>query len=295
MTSTNSSPIVATGHSQIVPFRTVGDGSPLFCFPGAGGNVHIFEEMTAALPEGQPVYAIDMESLCDSEQEFSIEELAPLYLELVRSIQRSGPYYFCGYSFGGLVAYEMAMRLIDEGDSANLVGLLDAANPAMLSNLSQTDAVQFHKTYLVDRLKQYGLNLMQGDIKAFTGRGFAFIVARLGKFFTPAIKSGFRILKRPLPRVFRANDPVFQRAWRSYVPKRYSKSLVVFRVEDRGPEHDLDPSMGWDACVTGGVHIHIVPGGHVDMMSMPSVRVVAEKLATYLDNGSKRNESFGTF
>jgi thioesterase domain-containing protein len=135
MTRNDSSPIVAAGHPLVVPFRTAGDGAPLFCFPGAGGNAHIFEEMTVALPEGQPVYAIDMESLCESEQEFTIEQLAVVYLEVVRSVQRTGPYYFCGYSFGGLVAYEIAFRLIAEGDNVNLVGLLDAANPAMLSNL----------------------------------------------------------------------------------------------------------------------------------------------------------------
>ena len=290
MTHNVLSPIAASGHSLIVPFRTAGAGSPLFCFPGAGGYVDIFREMVAVLPEGQPVYGIDMESLSDIEQRFTIEQLAPICLDLVRTIQSSGPYYFCGYSFGGLLAYEMAVQLIQQDDGANLVALLDASNPAMLSNLSKADAAQFHKTYLTDRLKKYALQLMRGDIKAFTERGSAFIVSRLGKLFTPAIKRGFRIAGRPLPRLIRSNDPVFLNAWRSYVPKRYAKSLVVFRVEDRGPEHDRDQSMGWDTCVTEGVQVHIVPGGHVDMMSMPSVRVIAEKLATYLDNGSNRKE-----
>jgi thioesterase domain-containing protein len=189
----------------------------------------------------------------------------------------------------------MAVRLIDAGESANLVALLDAANPALLSNLSQTDAVQFHKTYVIDRLKKYGLHLMRGDIKAFTRRGLAFIISRLGRFFMPAIKSGFRIARRPVPKMIRSNDPGFLKAWRSYVPKHYAKSLVVFRVQDRGPEYDRDLSMGWDAFAMGGVKVHIVPGGHVDMMRMPSVGVIAEKLATYLDNDTNHEESAGTF
>jgi thioesterase domain-containing protein len=289
MSRNDFTPVGLTGHPLIVPFRADGSGPPLFCLPGAGGSVYIFDEMTAALPPGHPVYVIDMESLCDADREFTVEELAPLYLEAVKTIQGRGPYYLCGYSFGGLVAYEMAVRLLEEGDAANLVGLLDAANPAMLSNLSQAEAANFHKTYLMDRLKRYGRNLLRGDIKAFAGRGSAFIVARLGKFFTPPIKSAFRILRRPLPRVFRANDPIFLKAWSSYVPRRYAGSLVIFRVEDRGPEYDNDPSMGWSACVSGGVQVHIVPGGHVDMMSQPSVRVVAETLATYLDADPNRD------
>lgn len=235
-----------------------------------------------------------MESLCDIKGDFSIEQLAPFYLDVIRGIQKTGPYYFCGYSFGGLLAYEIAIRLIGEGDRADLVALLDAANPAMLSNLSETEAAQFHKTYLIDRLKRYGVQLMRGDIKTFTKRGVAFIVTRVGRFIMPAIKNGLRIAKLPLPEMVRSNDPGFLRAWRAYVPKRYARSLVVFRVQDRGPEHDGDQSMGWDACVGGGVQVHTVPGGHVDMMSMPSVSVIAEKLSTYLDNGSHRKEVVDT-
>ena len=66
----------AKDHSRVVQFRTAGRGSPLFCFPGSGGNVQIFREMVAALPEGQPVYAIDMEWLCETQQDFTIEQLA---------------------------------------------------------------------------------------------------------------------------------------------------------------------------------------------------------------------------
>jgi thioesterase domain-containing protein len=100
-----------------------------------------------------------------------------------------------------------------------------------------------------------------------------------------------------LPVTLRSSDPGFMKAWSSYVPKHYQNSIVCFRVEDRGPEHDRDPSMGWGACAEGGVQVHVVPGGHVDMMSTPSVRVVADNLAAYLDSGSnhKKEPAAGKF
>ncbi len=282
----------AKDHSHIVHFRTAGSGSPLFCFPGSGGNVHIFAEMVAALPEGRPVHAIDMEWLCETQRDFTVKQLAAFCLDQIRKIQKFGPYYFCGYSFGGLVAYEIAMRLVDEGDSVGLVALLDAPNPALISNLSAADSAQFRKTYLADRLKSYGLRLIKGDIKAFVSRGLAFVTSRTGRFFMPAVKTVFLMLKKPLPGILRANDPGFLKAWSSYVPGRYPNSVVCFRVEERGPEHDRDPSMGWDACAMGGVQVHVVPGGHVDMMTMPSVRVIADTLATHFESDSShKNES----
>jgi thioesterase domain-containing protein len=270
-------------HSHLVPLRTSGAGSPLFCFPGSGGDVFIFREMVAALREGQPVYGINMEWLCEAGQEFTVEQVAAFYLDVIRKFQKRGPYYFCGYSFGGLVAYEVARRLSDGDDSARLVALLDTPNPALISNLSEADSAQFRKTYLVDRLKKYSLHLMRGELKSFMSRGLAFVTSRTGRFFMPAIKKAFRIVRQPLPIILRSNDPGFLKAWNSYVPKNYSREIVCFRVEERGPEHAPDPSMGWEACVTGGIQVHVVPGGHVDMMSGPSVCVIADKLADYLD------------
>jgi thioesterase domain-containing protein len=174
----------------------------------------------------------------------------------------------------------------DGDDSASLVALLDTPNPALISNLSEAESAEFRKTYLIDRLRKYGLHLMRGELKSFMGRGLAFVTSRTGRFFMPAVKRAFRIVNRPLPIILRSNDPGFLKAWNSYVPGSYSRGIVCFRVEERGAEHAADPSMGWEACVTGGIHVHVVPGGHVDMMSEPSIGVIADKLADYLGQAS---------
>jgi thioesterase domain-containing protein len=295
MTQSIFDSVAANGRLHIEPLRTSGAGFPLFCFPGAGERAVRFRELTALLPDGQPVYAIDMDSLWEIEHEFTVEQLTGFYLDRIRKIQRSGPYFLCGYSFGGLVAYETATRLIDEGESVGLVALFDTPNPALISSLSVTGAVQFHKTYLIDRIEKYYRMLVRCDFKQMTRSGLAYMASHFGSLFLPAMKIVFRTLNRPLPTVFGAHDSttVFAKAWRSYVPKRYAKSMVFLRVQDRGPEYDHDPTMGWDTYVMGGVQVHIVPGGHLDMMSMPAVRVVAETLAAYLDHGSNRKESAG--
>jgi thioesterase domain-containing protein len=275
----------ARNHVHLVTFRAEGAGCPLFCFPGAGGDVEIFRDLVAALPKGYPIYGIDMRWLCEVAPQVSIGQIAAYYLNLIRNRQK-GPYFFCGYSFGGLVAYEMAVRLsrIGDGEHAQLVALLDAANPAMLSNLSGTQSVQFVGTYFKDRLKKYALDLLRGDLKAFIRRGFVFVFNRTKRLFIRPMKFGCRLLNRPLPRNF-LDDRGFVRAWRTYVPPTYPGRIVCFRVEERGAEYDRDVSMGWNACVQGGVEIHVSPGGHLDMMNMPSVLAIADTLAPYLDGG----------
>ena len=266
----------------IVSLRAVGARPPLFCLPGSGGDVSIFQELAAALPQAQPVYALDMEWLCDLTDDFSVEQVASFYLRIVRTIQPSEPYQFCGYSFGGLVAYEMATQLATGGSNASLVALLDAPNPAQLATLPEADAANYRKTYLIDRLSKYGRDLLQGNIKTFVSRGFVFLSSRSRGLLTPWIKKGFRMIGRPLPAKLRGDDPGFIRAWHSYVPKSHPISIVCFRAQDRGPEHDLDPTMGWAACATAGVATHVVPGKHVAMMRSPSIFAVAAKLDTHL-------------
>ena len=55
----------------------------------------------------------------------SVEAMAADYLREIKERQPNGPYYLCGYSSGGLVAFEIARRLSQSGDEVGLVGLFD--------------------------------------------------------------------------------------------------------------------------------------------------------------------------
>jgi thioesterase domain-containing protein len=51
--------------------------------------------------------------------------MAADYLREIKKRQPNGPYYLCGYSSGGTVAFEIARRLSGSGDEVGLVGLFD--------------------------------------------------------------------------------------------------------------------------------------------------------------------------
>ncbi|MCR5877624.1 thioesterase domain-containing protein [Phenylobacterium sp. J367] len=55
----------------------------------------------------------------------SVGAMAADYLRELKARQPEGPYHLCGYSFGGLVAFEMACRLREAGDEVGLVALFD--------------------------------------------------------------------------------------------------------------------------------------------------------------------------
>jgi thioesterase domain-containing protein/acyl carrier protein len=59
----------------------------------------------------------------------SIEELARDYVGIIRRQQRHGPYWILGYSFAGIVAYEVAQQLRDTGEEIRFLSLIDPYLP----------------------------------------------------------------------------------------------------------------------------------------------------------------------
>lgn len=57
-------------------------------------------------------------------------EIARTHVEQLRTIEPDGPYRLAGWSFGGVLAYEMAQLLIADGSTVDFLGLFDA-NPVI--------------------------------------------------------------------------------------------------------------------------------------------------------------------
>jgi acyl-coenzyme A synthetase/AMP-(fatty) acid ligase/thioesterase domain-containing protein/acyl carrier protein len=116
----------APGSTPLVTLKA-GDGqSPLFFIHGVGGNV--VEILPAARRVTYPgaVIGIRARGVVRGEAPHtSIEAMAADYLTAIKDRQPNGPYYLCGYSSGGLVAFEIARRLSEAGDLVGFVGLFD--------------------------------------------------------------------------------------------------------------------------------------------------------------------------
>lgn len=116
----------APGH--MVPLTPRPDLPKLFAIHAAGGEAHSYIPLSRELASSVAFYAL--QAATDSEA-FApdLEHLAERYLDEIRKVQGSGPYHLAGWSFGGLVAYEIARRLHGAGETvANLV-LIDTHGP----------------------------------------------------------------------------------------------------------------------------------------------------------------------
>src|SRR5262249_40275700 len=116
----------APGSTPLVTLKA-GDGRPpVFFIHGVGGNV--VEILPAARRVTYPgaVIGIRARGIVRGEvPHTSVEAMAADYLREIKARQPRGPYHLCGYSSGGLAAFEIARCLSESGDEVGLVGLFD--------------------------------------------------------------------------------------------------------------------------------------------------------------------------
>jgi thioesterase domain-containing protein/acyl carrier protein len=115
-----------TRYVPLVPLKP-GDGlPPVFFVHGLGGNLAELFPTVLRMTYAGAIIGIQARGLTGEEPPHpSVEAMAAEYLRAVKALQPAGPYYLCGYSFGGLVAFEMARQLWASGDAVGLVGLFD--------------------------------------------------------------------------------------------------------------------------------------------------------------------------
>jgi hypothetical protein len=109
--------------SLLVKIQSGGNKPPFFFLHAdhRGGGFYCLD-LARGLGADQPFYAL---APLDREGDPStIEEMATLYLEVVREIEPRGPYVFGGVCHGGVVAYEMARQLKREGEKVELVVMI---------------------------------------------------------------------------------------------------------------------------------------------------------------------------
>jgi acetoacetyl-CoA synthetase len=113
---------------RFLPFVQLKAGSekpPILIAPGLGGRVNFFQ-LAKHIRTGHPIYGIQSKGTDGMEEPFErVEDMAKFYLGALKELQPHGPYILVGYSFGGLVALEMAQRLSGEGENVALLVLMD--------------------------------------------------------------------------------------------------------------------------------------------------------------------------
>lgn len=239
-----------------------------------------------------------------------IDDMASYYIEALRTVQPRGPYFLGGWSFGGLVAFEMAQQLYKAGHEVALLALLDTVAPISHLQPSIGDSFSFLFSTVARSIWSFLLDYLYLIVASYQGDRFLRIPylnqsadwvrshllslfhlkeLSLSNLITQESKS--QILREltihPMIDIFQANS----QATLSYVPQLYPYQVTLFKSGIQSKTAYQDSSLGWEQFALGGVEVHQIPGNHLTMLRKPHVQVLAEKLQICLNRAVKNLHS----
>ncbi|MEU2995041.1 amino acid adenylation domain-containing protein [Streptomyces griseoincarnatus] len=116
--------------SPMVRLSAGGDARPLFCVHPSGGSASWYMALARALPSHRPVMAFELPGAYGTgKPRGTIEALAEEYLTHLLRTQPAGPYALMSWSYGGLIAFEMARRLAATGHRVDPLILIEPTLP----------------------------------------------------------------------------------------------------------------------------------------------------------------------
>jgi len=253
---------------------------PLFIAHGIGGSLLSFIELAAQLGPEQPVYGLQLPVSIDEQAD--LRTVAANYLGQVRAVQPSGPYHFAGHSSGGLVVFEMACQLSDQGESVGLLALLDC-DP-------NTGKSAHHPFRDWNSLKA-----------SFSRARTAFQLREFGMREVVASRIDYQRIKIKIWRADRSRragralgqveaEGHLALALRDYELRPYPGDVTLFIARDE-PGSNARVTRAWMDRILGSCEALLIPGTHQTILTQPQVislaRETRQKLPKNVEAGAR--------
>lgn len=247
----------------VVPIQTDGSSPPVLAIHGGRADIMWARHVAEACGPDQPVYGVQPPMDLASAGVTNLDELCDLYVGATERV-RPGSVCLFGFSYGGIVAYEMALRLQRAG--VGPVGLVIGDTPL---NLLQSELARQH----LGRARRADLAGLPPHRKLL---GLARLVAEDPKRVVDwARRRTATTTTFEAKRTATAEEDRV-RLGRLLLDHRvggvYEGSIVLVRSAENAALGDL----GWSARCTGTVDVVDVGGTHGDIVQPPNVRGVAE-------------------
>jgi thioesterase domain-containing protein len=263
----SSSTLVAINpHGSRIPFYLVHD----IC-----SDVHCYNALARALGPDQPLFAFAVKG---TERDFpkGVEAIASAYLRDLHAFDPIGPYIFGGYSFGGVVGYEMARQLRNQGGQALDVVMFDSFLPGAIYCKA---AIGEQASIVWNNVKAGGIGYLFSKmfLKAtyWRDRTAKAVLSRTGTLFDilglQTIPPGVRKVQTEVTSL---------RALYAFKPAPYEGQVVLIACDNpyRPISVREDPLRGWTNVNESLFEVWFIPSSHSSLMEEPIIGSVAQRI-----------------
>jgi acyl transferase domain-containing protein/thioesterase domain-containing protein len=274
---------------SLVAIQPTGSKSPFFCIHPIGGNVLCYAKLAYHLGTKQPFYGLQAKGLDGNDAPLAqIEDMAGDYIKALRIVQPHGPYLLGGWSFGGVVAFEMAQQLQKQGNKVALLALIDIGAPIEGSKQAHLDDATLLAWFAIDFgiSSEPELALLVNTLRGFEWNEQLHYLLAQAKKFNILLSTAELDDIRPLVQVFKSNVQALQ----SYVPKVYSDRMTLFRASESlsffqaGGSFDgslaepIGSILEWGKLSLEPIEIYTISGNHYTIIAEPHVERLGKQL-----------------
>jgi amino acid adenylation domain-containing protein len=276
--------------STVVEVQAKGSLPPLYLVPGIGGLVMGASYLARRLGFDQPFYGLQAKGLRHAENAFaSIEEMASYYIDAIQAFHTDDPIFIAGYSFGGVVAFEIGRQLLAAGKRVGMVAILDTVAPGRhrFHPVSFARNLPYWVTDFVLRRKprEVGRDVLKkvkgASRRCINGLRRAVNLEPIQEEITERVD-----LPGELPERYRRVAARHYEALLRYQPQTYPGKITLFCTRAQ-PLLRAYPENGWGPFAAGGVEVHQIEGNHLNFLEEPHVRVLAEKMRASLEESRR--------
>jgi thioesterase domain-containing protein len=270
--------------TSMVRMHPHGAKPKLFFIPGISGSAFDYLALGKALPADQPLFAFNSPILWKGEPSYAtVEAMASHYIKEMLAVQARGPFYIGGWSFGAVVAFEMAQQLCAGGNDVALLALVDEWSPAPQRGIQRLITPG---PYLVMKLSDswHSSRKYSNWVVRAPWLCFSMLSAMLQNVMRPAsleeraeqlsISFGINYVAPQYIPPFRTSV----RALIRYIPKVYRGHISLVRVTGHPFIRWRGTSMGWRPLAAGGLSSIVIPGDHFGIIRPPQVQRLADSL-----------------
>jgi thioesterase domain-containing protein len=264
----------------LLPLRRQGASRPLFCVHPASGLSWSYSRFLSLLHADHPIYGLQARGIARPDAlPSTVQEMASDYLHLIREIQPTGPYLLLGWSFGGLVAYEIATQLQHQGEHETFLALLDSYP----TDQRATPQIPDDRELLADMLKEAGIDPenLGGESESTLQVRTRHLLFHSERFLSTHSKNHLESIIN----VYKNNIALASK----FVPRDFDGDLVLF-LASRGARESAQGK--WTTHIKTESKCYEIACEHSNMLEPGPLREIALLLSLELRHRTKTREEF---
>jgi thioesterase domain-containing protein/acyl carrier protein len=253
---------------EVAPVEVLakGEGIPLFCLHPGAGISWVYRSLLSYLD--CPIIGIQQLPHNGQPGPRSLRDLAKNYADTIQALHPNGPYHLLGWSFGGIVAHEIAVELRRRGCTVPRLLALDSlliSDAHGIPSVTESDVLQ-------SLLIAAGIDIPEQSQPLTHQQAQAWIHQREAVEFALPSRQLVEIMAK------NANTNLLLRA--QHVPDIFDGDMTIFSARPTDGRSALQQS--WRPYVAGQITEHPVDCEHEEMLSSRSLKLFGEQLAAAL-------------